>query len=437
MKIVLLALLLALLFALAGLRPTIAQTTSTADYLRVNHRPFAPAEPDSYALFDSAFYAADVFMLGENHGYAAPQTIDLALLKHLNQRVGLRYYLAEMDVAQAELVNQYLLTGQPVYLDSLFRGFLAQTVAGTSQWGNRQFYGKLVAIRAYNQTRPDSLRIRFLGVDWFQRGGSLTIDWLRQTMRQKLSVPATGPADPVLDSLRLIMQRPTVTLGKLLPLAPRLRADYQANPAIYAALLGDRLLTFRQIFEMLPYSGQGITRDEVAARLTQFLTTERHLEYEKLYGLWGYTHVLQAGANKSATLSGLLVKAGRKVVTMPIMFKDSRMLLHRDYVPFMFRKKGETFVEMDYLDADGRIFGVDGFRDLLPVTTENQTTLIKLDAPDSPYRTKLSLVKVGGFTGTKVAPNDPEHSVTTDYFQYVFVVCNSPAVSLWSAASPN
>ncbi len=419
-----------LFFLLMGVVPPLfAQKNDT--YLQTNHTVFTPAESNSYALFDSAFYASDVFLLGENHGYAAPQTLDLALLKHLNQRVGLRYYLAEMDVAQADLVNRYLTTGQQTPLDSLFRGFLASTMAGTSQWGNQQFYDKLVAIRAYNQIRPDSLRIRFLGVDWFQRGGSMAVDWLRQVAHQKLTAAKTAD-NPVLDSLRLLMQQPGVTLGKLLPFAKRTNADYQANPATYAALLGDQLLNFRQVFEMLPYSGQGLTRDDVAARLTQFLTAEMHLEHEKLYGLWGYSHVMQAGINKSPTVSGLLAKAGRRVVTMPIMTKDSRMLLHRDHVPAMFRKKGETFVEMTYVDADGRIFGVDGFRELEPVTVANQTTLIKLNAPDSPYRSKLTLVKVGGMTGTKIAPDDTEHTVTTDYFQYVFVVRDSPAVSLWA-----
>lgn len=423
-----------LLFLLMGLvPPLLAQKTDT--YLETNHTRFGPAESDSYALFDSAFYAGDVFLLGENHGYAVPQTLDLTLLKHLNQRVGLRYYLAEMDVAQADLVNCFLTTGSAAPLDSLFRGFLAQTLAGTSQWGNQQFYDKIVAIRAYNQTRPDSLRIRFLGVDWFQRGGSMAVDWLRQTAQQHLSATATA-ANPVLDSLRLLLLQPAITLSKLLPLSGRINADYQVNKIQYASLFGDRLLTFRQMFEMMPYSGKGITRDVVAAHLTQFLTTEMHLQHEKLYGLWGYTHTMQASINKSPTFSGLLAKAGRRVVTMPVMTKDSRMLLHRDYVPFMFRKKGETFVEMDYVDADGRIFGVDGFGELEPVTAANQTTLIKLNAPGSPYRSKLTLVKVGGMTGTKIAPDDTEHTVTTDYFQYVFVVRNSPAVSVWSAA-PN
>jgi hypothetical protein len=425
-------LLLSLLFSLIGLVPVFAQTT-VADYLRANHAPFVLTGSANVALFDSAFYANDVFMLGENHGYAVPQTLDLVLLKHLNERVGLRYYMAEMDVAQAELVNQYLNTGNTVTLDSLFRGFLAQTMAGTSQWGNRQFYDKIVAIRAYNQTRPDSLRIRFLGVDWFSSKGRFIPDLMRSLLNPNA---ATFPADGLLDSLRLVVNQPDVSLGKLVPFADRIRADYQANRAKYTARFGTRLTPFRQVFELLSYANLGITRDQVAARQVQFLTTEMQLQREKLYGLWGYTHVLGAGINNSSTLSGLLKKAGRKVVTMPIMFKDSRMLVHRDHVPFMFRKAGQEFVEMTYLNADGPIFGIDGFSELLPVTQSQQTTLIKLNAPDSPYSQSQKLVKVGGMTGTKIKP-DNEQTVTVDYFQYVFVVRDSPAVSLWSVASPD
>jgi len=417
-------LLLFLYFAMAI--TAMAQETTT--YLQNHHSVFTPDQPASYSLLDSAFYQHDVFLLGETHGYAAPQALDLTLLKHLNQRIGLRYYVAEMDGGQAEFVNRYLVSGQTVWLDSLFRGFLRQTMGGTSQWGNQQFYNKIVAIRTYNQTRPDSLRIRFLGIDWFQQKGAYALAVLRQLVQER--VPASG-AGPLLDSLRLLVGRSDVSLGKLLPLAPRLNADYQANQGRYSTLFGEQLLFFRQVFEMMTYANLGISRDDVATRLTQFLTTEGHLEHEKLYGLWGYTHVMRANVNGSATLSGLLQKAGRKVVTMPIMTKDSRMLVHRDNVPFVFRKAGQTFVEMTYLDADGRVFGIDGFSELLPVTQANQTTLIKLNAPGSPYAQQLKLVKIGGMTGVKIKPDDP-NTVTTNYFQYVFVVRNSPAVTLWT-----
>jgi hypothetical protein len=415
-----------ILLILIHLVPVFAQPT--AAYLQTNHRPFLPGTPDRYALFDSAFYANDVFLLGENHGYATPQTLDLALLIHLNERVNLRYYVAEMDVAQAELVNGFLQTGNTALLDSLFRAFREQTLAGTSQWGNRQFYDKVVAIRAYNQTRPDSLRIQFLGADWFQAKGSFAIDLMRHLVNTHT---ATAPTGPLADSLRIVLNTPTVSLGKLLPFAERVRVGYGANPGVYQKWLGGKLIVFRQMVELLSYANRGLTHDGVAARQVQFLTTEMHLEREKLYGLWGYTHVLRANVNGNTTLSGLLQQAGRKVVTMPIMMKDSRMLVHRDHVPFMFRKAGQQFVEMSYLDADGRVFGIDGFSELLPVTQANQTTLIKLDAMGSPYTQQQKLIKVSGLTGSKIKP-DSAQTVTTDYFQYVFVVRDSPAVTLIS-----
>lgn len=422
MKLILLSLLLMLVHLLSGFaQPTLA-------YLQTQHRTFLPETADRYTLFDTAFYQNDVFLLGESHGYAAPQALDLALLQHLNQRIGLRYYLAEMDVAQAELVNQYLRTGDVIPLDSLFRGFLAQTKAGTSQWGNQQFYDKLVAIRAYNQTRPDSLQIVFLGVDWFEGKGRYIPDLMRSLLNANA---ATFPADPLLDSLRLVVNQPAVSLGKLLPYASRINADYDTHKDKYATRFGTRLTAFRQVFALLSYANLGISRDEVVARQVAFLTTAMNLQHEKLYGLWGYTHVLQGSVNGKLTLSGLLQKEGRRLVTMPIMFYDSRMLVHRDNVPFIFRKAGQEFIEMTSLNADGHVFGVDGFSELLPVTQAKETTLIKLNGPGSPYATSRKLIKVGGITGTKIKP-DNDQTVTTDYFQYVFVVRDSPAVSLWT-----
>lgn len=370
-------------------------------YLRQHATAFHPDEPASYALFDSAFYENDVFMLGEVHGYAAPQVLDLALLKHLNQRTGLRYYLAEMDLAQAELVNQYLQTGEKAPLDSLFRGFLLQTNAGTSQWGNREFYAKIVAIRVYNQTRPEALRIQFLGVDWFQQPGMFALPLLKRIV-QRCILPDSG--DPLLDSLRQLTTGDSLKLGRLLPLSRRILADNASRPAVYRQLFGEQLSAIRQFFTMLTYANTGLSRDDLAARLTGFLVEDRGLSAEKLYGLWGHTHILRAGVGRQATFSGLLAQSGRRVVTMATLFKDSQMLVHRDHLPFFLRKDGQTFSRVGTLNADGPVFKTDGFREVDALSPANQATLFKLDAADSPYRTTLRLVKTGGVTGTKIQP---------------------------------
>ncbi|SOD94912.1 TraB/GumN family protein [Spirosoma fluviale] len=408
-------------------KPVSAQDLTT--YLRRNSLSFDTAQASSFRLFDSAFYQNDVFLLGEIHGFAATQGIDLALLKHLNKRVGLRYYLAEMDCGQAALLNTYLDTGNRILLDSLFQCFLKQTRAGSSQWGNQQFYDKLVSIRAYNQTLPTNARIQFLGVNWFQSNGQLAIPMLKQIVAHRPTTPHM-----LLDSLRLlVVQDSLLSLNKLFPFANRINADYLAHKEQYKAVFGNRLLEFRQFFQTFSCANKKMSRDEIAVYMTQFLVDELGLMHEKLYGLWGTTHILQAGVNNQPTFSGLLKSTGRRVITINTFYKDSEALIHRDAVPFVFRKKGQEFVHMKYLNSDGPVFKIDGFSDLEPVCAPNTTTLIRLNGPNSPYLRKVHLVKMSGITGSKITPNDPEHNVTTDFFQYAFVIRNSPAVELWSA----
>ena len=59
-------------------------------------------------LFDDDFYQSKVFLLGEIHGYADNQTLDRELLFFLNKKVGVKYYIAEMDSITAAKLNNFL-----------------------------------------------------------------------------------------------------------------------------------------------------------------------------------------------------------------------------------------------------------------------------------------------------------------------------------------
>ena len=50
----------------------------------------------TFALPDR-FYRSKLILLGESHGVAAPQILDFELLRHLNDRIGLTDYVAEVD----------------------------------------------------------------------------------------------------------------------------------------------------------------------------------------------------------------------------------------------------------------------------------------------------------------------------------------------------
>ena len=54
-----------------------------------------------------------------------PQELDFVLLKHLNQRAGVRIYVAEVDCAKAYYLNEYKRTGQDSTLRLVFRSWVA------------------------------------------------------------------------------------------------------------------------------------------------------------------------------------------------------------------------------------------------------------------------------------------------------------------------
>ena len=114
------------------------------------HESLDLAGVPQFALFDQAFYQNKLFLLGESHGVQRAQEIDFALLRHLNQRAGVRTYLAEVDCAQAFYLNEYLRTGDEPTLTRVF----ASWVAGQAQWANTDFQQKIRRIRQFNRRYP-------------------------------------------------------------------------------------------------------------------------------------------------------------------------------------------------------------------------------------------------------------------------------------------
>jgi len=73
-----------------------AQSDSLS-YSSLPKEEIVPGRSDNFRLFDDAFYQHQLFLLGESHGVQKPQEVDFELLKHLNQKPGIRYYIDEVD----------------------------------------------------------------------------------------------------------------------------------------------------------------------------------------------------------------------------------------------------------------------------------------------------------------------------------------------------
>ncbi|WP_185247146.1 hypothetical protein [Chryseobacterium bernardetii] len=131
------------------------------DYLKNNHTPVNHKIDDK--LFDDNFYNSQVFLLGEIHGYADNQKLDLDLLKYLNQKSGVKYYIAEMDSTYSHKLNLFLHGNTKD--QNLLKEVVLAVKKRIPQQSSKELMEKWNAVYDYNQTLKDSLKISVIGVD--------------------------------------------------------------------------------------------------------------------------------------------------------------------------------------------------------------------------------------------------------------------------------
>jgi hypothetical protein len=89
-------------------------------------------------------------MLSEMHGFAGVQAIDLMMVRKMAEERGTRIYLAELSPDQAIAFNAMVLDGDDSFALEVFEFWSGIT----AQWGNREFFAKLEALRDFNRGRP-------------------------------------------------------------------------------------------------------------------------------------------------------------------------------------------------------------------------------------------------------------------------------------------
>lgn len=131
-------------------------------YLRQNMEVLQK-DGSQFKCFDSSFYESNIFLLAENHGYADVQDIDFQIFQHLNKKVGVRFYIAEMDSIRANMLNEFLRNNKPDV--SLLQSIVKDIAIRIPQQSSKQLYDKWMKLYDYNKTLNDSLKIEVLGID--------------------------------------------------------------------------------------------------------------------------------------------------------------------------------------------------------------------------------------------------------------------------------
>jgi hypothetical protein len=382
-----------------------------------------------FRLFDAAFYRNKVFLLGESHGVQRLQDVDFALLRHLNQRAGVRRYLAEVDCAQAYYLNEYLRTGDDAPLDRVFAGWVRQS----AQWGNADFRAKIVRIRALNQTLPASRRIRFVGIDGVQ-DFALLADYLRDLRAAGRPLPPALAAS--LDSVQATLRTaPVQAAGLALRTRQALAA---AAPAARRALGTQALAEVTYALTNLGYARTLPGREQQLFANYQAALPLWHLAHEKLYGLWGLAHVpQQKGLNfnsLAAYIRSSALPGHDKIVSILSTLAGCQMLMPSASLPAPWRTPGQLFSVVDKFNHDGPLVRLLGLDELKAVTQPGSTTLVRLDAPGAAaHHRPVQLSYALGLPASQQMQFDPAQPATA-YVQYLLLVRDAGAVQPLTAA---
>ncbi|MDA8708046.1 hypothetical protein N9M10_01605 [Hellea sp.] len=340
-----------LIFALPWF-PVITDTLSRKkqiNYLTENSVALDLSKADGGFAFDDDFYSNQLFMLGEMHGYARVQNLDLALLTHLNERLGVQYYMAEIDPATAMIFNYALRTGDD---EALLKVFDIWYKERQSQWGNINFLEKLRSIRDLNATLPEAQKISFIGVD--------------------------GPP-----------KEKFIALAQSLPASEESTADTVNQELLKASL----------------------ARSDSAGRYAHIINNvglmKEAMPDTKFYGLWGISHIQKVGINGFTSLSSFLNKGTDKI---PPAFENSVATIHTlcvaDCSNMMISgilpgvpkpENGEPFTEIPMSFDNTYLFRTRGIGAAKSVMGNTPNMLFDMNNPGSPYMEGSALVGSTGY----------------------------------------
>jgi hypothetical protein len=292
----------------------------------------------SSILFDEDFYKSKVFLLGEIHGYADNQILDKELFLYLNKKLGIKYYIAEMDSLTAKKLNNFLM--KKIKDKIILKEVVLSIKNRIPQQSSQELFEKWNEIYDYNQRLSDSLKIVVIGID------------------KNFDDDSKGSRDlAMFNNFKSFIKR-------------------------------------------------------------------KNLENEKFYGLFGFFHTLQSKTDLGdKTFAEELKESGVKTTSFVSYTVDSEMYLPKN--PSFHTPDDE---KLDWVNADGPLVLVKGINDLKELSKPSTITLFKLNSHNSPYFKIKNLISVKSRAfAESVIPAKERY--TTDYFQYVFLLRNSKALT--------
>tara|TARA_Y100001933_G_scaffold262419_1_gene319833 strand:- start:9912 stop:11153 length:1242 start_codon:yes stop_codon:yes gene_type:complete len=350
---------------------------------------------------DDNFYQNKLFLVGEVHEVGTSPRIDYALFTQLNEKINIDINLAEMDVAQAYYLQEYLKGSNDLELKNILKKW--PVFIGTV---SKQYRNKWKKMRAYYKLLPENSKFELVGIDRI-----VDFDLVRKLLKEKLPKEYHKEIQSENDSLIAWSN------SDLNNIIQREKSKLDRNTIDLLTNIEFNLSNYKKTR----------SRDKFMYQNFRRMYEQNQWESKKIYGGLGFSHTLQA---YNYTFAGRIKKDTTlpyydKMVSLNTLYVDSKLTVDSRALPKFMQDKGKDFTRFKY-SQDNRLFMyIQGIADYKRVTEPNTISLIKLDAHGSPYLNTTRGTKVKKLITIWDAYDIIEGTSTTDYAQYIFFVRNS------------
>lgn len=338
-------------------------------YLKQNSETVGIDDTFTFEIADADIAASDLILVGEIHGTKTACEFDVDFFKHLYTNFGVRVYIAELDYVQAQLMNQFMQTGEARMLDSILQRWVV--VQGRN---NKDYYDKYKALQRFYQQLPADDKFTFVGIDKVQdwRLFAAYLDSQNATKNELpvLIVNSETGLTPIEERLAWLLQHPDSTLLNATALA--------------------------RLQQNLTYAQEKTNREEVMFQNFQTFYQQNNWAGQKLYGFFGVYHVFQYRVNGNHPLASKIRSAipalSNKMLSFNFLLVDSHMVMDSKALPEFLRDQGK-YTRMA-LSADNifvmYLYGIQDFKRMTPAHSKS---LIRMNASDNPYANTARLNK--------------------------------------------
>ncbi|MFR3558768.1 MAG: hypothetical protein ACLTUN_09515 [Paraclostridium sordellii] len=367
------------------------------DYLSKNNKPINLKNINDFSgleILKDDLKNKKIIFTGEDHTLDKDNLFKIKMIKYLQKKIDLKYYLDESGYANAYFFNKYLNSGDEKILKQAFN-----QVKGTAMY-NTDDYNFYKSLYEFNQTLSEDKRIEIIGID-IEHGGLSSCEYLIDIMKNKDL--KTEPLDALLTNLKKYSKR-EIDAIQLRDINQNLIDDAKKNENEYKDIFGENIEDFKYLLNNLEamcvsYSSEEKDWNNVRDKYIydNFKYIDSKLKDAKYFGQWGGAHVYQDTFHEDY---------------YDLDYEYIASLLNKDpdytgkIISIQYGYSSKVYMDL-YSKIDKNLFN--------DYINSGKDVLFKLNGKNSPFSKDF-------IYPLYYKPTHKNNQVTTDLFQYIMLI---------------